>query len=404
MLTAFQETSLQIRMYLLGEEAEAAIFLNDLQDDLPSNLSDTTIGVENDTCVIVITGSQKDGLGAWGKTEENVLNSAKKRLLTFPELGDIGASVIYQAVFTNLAVNTEAEAVNDLVKAKIVEKLEPYSQPISGGRLALLGCSSMRELGQPSFQIILHYLALCEPELEKELNNYLSNYSFFSRDIAFLKAHQNVHKFRVCSSRDNLQQTLDDIDESIQDLFNKSDVLSEDTRLELDVLSSSLSKLLRFYIEVNSTATSTVQQRNIYLHSFDAEPVAVADGQLWHYLRQRINTLNEELEIKISECQAVLQATQQAVAMMQTRIDQADEALEREQEQRLRRRDELLAYLGVAIALPQLIDYDLMETILSSWNIHMLPIGYFSVQVFLIVVIGWFIVDLIKRSSLHYPK
>jgi hypothetical protein len=262
----------------------------------------------------------------------------------------------------------------------------------------------MQSLGTNNFQPIIRYLAFCETKSEKLLNAYLSNYSYFSRDIAFVKAHQNVHKFRVCSSRDNLQETLDSIDGEIQALFKNNDVLGEETKVSLEGLSKWLSHLLRFYIEANSTATSMVQQKNIYQHSFDAEPSFVAEGQVWHFLRERINTLNEELEIKISECQAVLQATQQAVAMVQTRIDQADEALEREQEKRYRRRDELLAYLGVAIALPELLNYDLVQKILTSWNIDLLPIGYFAIQLLLIVIIGVFIVELIKRSSLRSLK
>lgn len=400
-MPAFKESSLQIRLYLTGEKSRAKDYLNSLKS-FPQ-FTDVKIVADEDTQVIIINMTQTTSLKDWENKEKTILDKAREQLTEYPDLGFIGASMIYQAVYTSLDESTVSIAIHELLEAKITNNTIPFSQEIPGGKLLLLNIPVMRLLGTDDFQPIIRYLALCEAKLEKQLNAYLSNYSFFSRDIAFLKAHQNVHKFRVHSTRDNLQETLDNIDGEIQALFKKNDVLGEETKVGLEGLSKWLSHLLRFYIEANSTATSMVQQKNIYQHSFDAEPSLVAEGQVWQFLRERINTLNEELEIKISECQAVLQATQQAVAMVQTRIDQADEALEREQEKRYRRRDELLAYLGVAIALPELLNYDLVQKILTSWNIVLLPIGYFAIQLLLIVIIGVIIVDLIKRSSLHNP-
>jgi len=400
-MPAFKESSLQIRLYLTGEKSRAKDYLNSLKS-FPQ-FTDVKIVADEDTQVIIINMTQTTSLKDWENKEKTILDKAREQLTEYPDLGFIGASMIYQAVYTSLDESTVSIAIHELLEAKITNNTIPFSQEIPGGKLLLLNIPVMCLLGTDDFQPIIRYLALCEAKLEKQLNAYLSNYSFFSPDIAFLKAHQNVHKFRVHSTRDNLQETLDNIDGEIQALFKKNDVLGEETKVGLEGLSKWLSHLLRFYIEANSTATSMVQQKNIYQHSFDAEPSLVAEGQVWQFLRERINTLNEELEIKISECQAVLQATQQAVAMVQTRIDQADEALEREQEKRYRRRDELLAYLGVAIALPELLNYDLVQKILTSWNIVLLPIGYFAIQLLLIVIIGVIIVDLIKRSSLHNP-
>lgn len=400
-MLAFKESSLQIRLYLTGEHSRAKDYLNSLKS-FPQ-FTELAISKDKDTQVIIINKTQTTGLKNWDSIEEEVCAKATTLLREYPELGYLGATVIYQAVYVSLDDTTGSLVVQELVEAKITEYVTPFSQEIPGGKLFLLNHPVMQSLGTNNFQPIIRYLALCEAKSENLLNAYISNYSFFSRDIAFLKAHQNVHKFRVHSTRDNLQETLDNIEGEIQALFKKNDVLGEETKVSLEGLSKWLSHLLRFYIEANSTATSMVQQKNIYQHSFDAEPSLVAEGQVWQFLRERINTLNEELEIKISECQAVLQATQQAVAMVQTRIDQADEALEREQEKRYRRRDELLAYLGVAIALPELLNYDLVQKILTSWNIVLLPIGYFAIQLLLIVIIGVIIVDLIKRSSLHNP-
>lgn len=399
---AFIESSLQIRLYLKGEKDRAIVYVNSLLS-FP-HFTKVTNFEDDDTQVIVVNTTQRTALKDWDTTETEILALAKDQLKGYSDLFYIGASAIYQAVYENFSESAEEIIVQELAEAKIANNTQPFSQDVPGGRLFLLESPSMGSLGKPDFRPIIRYLALCETHSEKNLNAYLTNSPFFSRDIAFLKAHQNVHKFRVWSSRDNLQNTLDEIDVEIQALFKKGDVLGEETKFNLDGLSGSLSELLRFYIEVNSTATSMVQQKTNFLHSFDAEPGSVAEGQVWHFLRERINTLNEELEIKISECQAVLQATQQAVAMVQTRIDQADEALEREQEKRFRRRDELLAYLGVAIALPELINYDLVEKMLTSWKITLLPGGYFVIQLFLIVLIGVFVVYLIKRSSLRNSK
>lgn len=401
-MPAFKESSLQIRLYLTGEKNKATEYLGSLK--FSPLFTNATQVEDEDTQVIVVNATQTTALKDWDAKEEEILAIASEQRKDYPDLGYIGASVIYQAVYEGLSDSIESSVVQELVEAKITNNRSPFSQDVPGGRLSLLCHPSMGSLGKPDFLPIIRYLALCETKSEKQLNAYLYNYSFFSRDIAFLKAHQNVHKFRVCSSRDNLQNTLDEIDVEIQSLFKKGDVLGEETKLGLDGLSKSLSQLLRFYIEVNSTATSMVQQKTNFLHSFDAEPRSVAEGQVWHFLRERINTLNEELEIKISECQAVLQAAQQALAMVQTRIDQADEAQERDQEKRFRRRDELLAYLGVAIALPELINYDLVEKLLTSWKIILLPGGYFVIQLFLIVLIGVFVVYLIKRSSLRNSK
>jgi hypothetical protein len=370
-MPAFKESSLEIRLYLTGEKDKATEYLNSLKSS--PLFKKVTHYEDEDTQVIVVNATQTTGLKDWDTTEKEILAIASEQRKDYPDLGYIGASVIYQAVYEILSDSTESIVLQELVEAGIADNTTPFSQDIPGGRLFLLSYPIIGSLGEDNFCPYIQYLVLCEAKSEKELNTYLYNNSFFFRDIAFLKAHQNVHKFRFFSSRDNLQNTLSEIDFEIQALFKQDDVLGEETKISLNGLSKSLSQLLRFYIEVNSTATSMVQQKTNFLHSFDAEPRSVAEGQVWHFLRERINTLNEELEIKISECQAVLQATQQAVAMVQTRIDQADEALEREQEKRFRRRDELLAYLGVAIALPELINYDLVEKMLTSWKITLLP-------------------------------
>lgn len=400
----FKETTLQVRCYFNDAHSNLGQLFQSLKSDLPSNLPDFVLAEDADPQIIYVYGFQKNGLGEWGDTETELFQNVAKQLRKYPDIGFVGASVIYQAVYDNLQSNSGYLAIEELKRAGIARQGAHVSQKIPGGELFLLGCPPMNTLGKPYFQPILRYLALCQSDCEKELNAYLSNAAFFSHDVALVKAHQNVHKFRVRSSQDNLQGMLKEIAMDTQPLLAIDDLLDDKAKVALKSLSGSLSSLLKFYIEVNSTATSLVGQKSNYQHSFDAEPVEVAEGQVWRFLRERMNTLNEELEIKISECQAVLEAAQQAVSMVQTRIDQADEALEREQEQRLRRRDELLAYLGVAIALPELINYDLVERLLTSWRIYFNPIGYFLVQLGLIVVIGGLIVWFIKKSSFRKPK
>jgi len=402
----FNETSFLVRLYFDDAHSNLGQLFESLKPDLPLNLPDVFLAKDADPQIMYVYGCQKNGLSEWGETETELFQNVATQLKKYQDIGFVGASVIYQAVYDNLQSDSGDLAIDELKRAGIARQGAHVSQKIPGGDLFLLGCPPMNTLGEPYFQPIVRYLALCQSDSEATLNSYLANAAFFSRDVALIKAHQNVHNFRVRSSpsQDNLQNILDKIAREIQELFNKTDLLNDSAKAALNSLSGSLSCLLKFYIEVNSTATSMVGQKSNYQHSFDAEPVEVAEGQVWCFLRERMNTLNEELQIKISECQAVLEAAQQAVSMVQTRIDQADEALEREQEQRLRRRDELLAYMGVAIALPELINYDVVEKILTSWKIYLIPIGYFFVQCGLIVVIGGLIVLFIKKSSFRKPR
>lgn len=397
----FLESTFQVRLFLVGHQESVMLFGKNLQSSLPEfdvDLDPLEIGGVH---VMLFSKFQELGLCEWKGIEEQVRRAVDKALPANTALGVLGISFVYQVVFDRINDDTGIIAIEELRSSKIDIVSKPYSQSIPGGLLYLLHLTPMETLGQKNFLPVLRYLAVCEQENEEELNK---NLSFLSRDIALYKAHHNLNIFRLKTAKEKLQKNLRAIDQDVQGLFEKQDILGDETKAALEKLSKSLRHLLRIYIDLTSLATSNSQQYVNYRHSFDGEETAVAQGQVWRFLRERMRILYEEIDIKITECKAVLEATHQAITMVQTRIDQADEALEREQDKRRQRTEELLAYLGIGIALPELISYDLVQTLLESWHISLRPICYFFVQLLLIVILGWALVKIIRNATNNFGK
>lgn len=401
---SFTESTLQIRLFLMGDTQDILSFRQSLSDSFSElHVFERPIRIE-DVQILIVYRSQKKRLGEWIDVEEKFSTQLHHLLPLFPKVFLLGVSSVYQVVCEQVDLEAGMHIAEQFSEIGIDVELNPYKQEIPGGYLYLLKSPSMPTLGYPGFISAIRYLAFSDIQKEGFLNAYISGPAMSIRDISIHKGHNNVHSFRWKTAKNKLQDILDNIDQDVQSLFRKQDILGEDTKAALEKLSESLRHLVRIYIDLTGLATSNAQQYVNYRHSFDGEEATLAQGQVWRFLRERMRILREEIDIKITECKAVLEATQQAISMIQTRIDQADEALERKQEKRRQRTEELLAYLGLGIALPELISYDLVKTLWEYWFNKLAPIYYFLIQLLLIAFFGLVLVKIIRNATDNFGK
>lgn len=400
-VSKFLESTFQVRLFLIGSRES----VKDLGKNLAKNLSEFEVDTDpievEDIHVMLLSKFQEQGLSEWKDVEEQFRKAIDESISKNTKVGVLGISYVYQAVFDRINDDTGTNAIKELRYPGIDIAAKPFSQNVPGGFMYLLHLTPMETLGQKNFLPVLRYLAICEQSHEEELNK---NLSFVFRDITLYKAHHNLNRFRMKTAEEDFQENLRAIVKDVQSLFKEKEILGDKTKNALEKLSVSWQDLVGIYIYLTNLATSNSQQYINYRHSFDSEEASIAQGQVWHFLCERMRILHEEIEIEMSDCKAVLETAQQAFAMVQTRINQAEETLERKKENRRQRSEELIAYLGLAIALPELISYELVETLWEYWFKSLKPIYYFLIQLLLIVVFGLVLVKIIRDATDNFGK
>lgn len=270
--------------------------------------------------------------------------------------GNWGYTVIYQAEL-NRGVDADSVLREVLPSARRLhspEDLSPLAATdVPGGRLWLLripdGCN-----GSSAATV---YVALGPSDQAEMLLDVLygPNAALLESDLIAHKSYYQMLQYRggdlerwYEDSLDSLRKTTNELLKDLGQRQAKTDKLGELAR-EYDLLSTVTSELKVLRIALLKQS-----------HNYDRARVRIGGGDVIEFHREQLETAILELELKSEEFRDALEVADKAVSVAQVQVDKA-------QENRQRDTQVLLAVIGVALAVPQVIDREVAGTLLGRF-------------------------------------
>lgn len=332
-------------------------------------------------------GNENEAAGGFLRAWET-LKQALKEMPAQESL--MGRTVVYQA-----ALPAEGEPHATMQKLLATEKLRAtngyaISQPraysqVTGGHLWLLATPG--GIAQESI-----YLALGAKESQETLNLAV----LFGQKAALIWPDTVAHKAYFMASdyfTNEIRQRLRDDGNALMEetvsILQQHD-LSDSTLL--DQLSQRVAQLATMIAELRRLHSGLQIHQANYERSSEYNPLS---GAIVDYHRLQIKNRLTRIKHDLIDANAALEAANTAINTLRTKYEQiqATQAQERNQLERERAKQEaradsltnaILAILAVALALPQLIDRDVIKALWACWDKGLMPIcePYDILQVF----------------------
>ncbi len=271
--------------------------------------------------------------------------------------GSWGYTLIYQAEL-NRGVDADS-ALRELLPAvrrfHSPEGLSPLAATdVSGGRLWLL---SIPDEGD-GLSTATVYVALGPSDQAEALLDMLygPNAALLESDLVAHKSYYQMLQYRggdleswYEDSLDRLRKTTNELLKDLGQHPAKTDKLGELAR-EYDLLSTVTSELKVLRIALLKQS-----------HNYDRARVRIGGGDVMEFHREQLETAILELELKTEEFRDALEIADKAVSVAQVQVDKA-------QEKRQQGTQVLLAVIGAALAVPQVIDREMAGTLLGQFT------------------------------------
>ncbi len=355
----------------------------------------------HDTTVVqVALNADQASEAATGWTQE--LRPRLQAILTEELLqGALGYTLTYQAVLTaNHSLNEIrfadllTESDSRFLHLKSEERLSPLAMTdIAGGRVWLLEIP-IQDNGLKAATV---YIAVCPQEANDQFVAgalYGPNAALFMPDLIAHKSYHQIRQYwgyeeevgygkKLATMRNTTVALLEaNLHASATDNF---DALVRDSHL-----------LIGDVARLGALRISLAKQ----LYNYQPYAKTAQEGEIAAFHHAHMRTVTEELNLKVAEGQTVLQATDTAVHIVEARIEKAEEKRQQKLESRQQLIGMILAVMGVAFAVPQLIDR-VVAAALLDWYKGLETPGQYSVlqlvwvQGGLTIVIAFFVVVLL---------
>jgi len=302
--------------------------------------------------------------------------------------GMVGYSLIYQAVlkrgitplFENLLPDKakRRKLLLNRPSAGVIKPLATSDTPY--GRLWLLDIPLQKDGRQASAV----YVALC---LEDANDDFVSQVlwgesaSWLLPDLIAHKSYHQIRQYRgIVEGQVTFSMKLQQVRNTTLELL--SDRGKQKGSDEFSHLSKHSQALIRDMAKLGALRITLAKQQYSYSQWLDQAQV----GDIITFHATRIKANLKELELNLAEAETVLKATDTALNIMQTGLDKA-------QERRQLWLSMIIAILGVALAVPQVIDRKVTDALWAWWNGDLTAITYntlqvWGVQLLLITIIG----------------
>jgi hypothetical protein len=218
------------------------------------------------------------------------------------------------------------------------------------------------------------YLALCGYDGEEALGDKLNDKNFILRDIITHKACQCGRSVRRILTKFNLDDLVFDLTMSTERLLDEVDVLSAEQNHRLANLAKNYDRLLEVSLALASQRTSLAQQAWNFNYLIDRKTTVDID----QYLHHRIIGFNQEVILKSDQCHRVLGGAEKATNIARTRIEET-------KERRRERQEVLIAFVGILLALPELLQLETLERVLTHWGFSLSSPIIFLIQVLIVL-------------------
>jgi hypothetical protein len=223
-----------------------------------------------------------------------------------------------------------------------------------------------------------------------------------------LIAHEGYHQIRqhrgddlenaYDKSADSLRETTSELLEGLSGSPAKMD--------KLDELAGKYRQLFPVVSKLSDLHTALIKQKHNYEGS---SKTRTEGGEVVEFHRQHLEMATLELQLEIEELRNALEAADKAVSIAQVQVDKA-------QEKRQLGIEALLAAVGMALALPHLLEPETTAALLGLWPIEikvphtenglLTESGHLIVLVAQAIIILAFayVAYLVVKGSLHKPR
>ncbi len=339
---------------------------------------------QHDTQLLqIICNTEALGEDFWRSTAETI-HGGLEDALQKTAIQTWGQTFVYQAETSAKSIKNADAALFGMQDGT----LPPLAQDIPGGRLWLLttpGSDPAKDMHETI------YLAVTNKKGEKDQEAFFFNESaFILPDLIVHKAFFCARQYRKILKHNDLDQLLHNLADSTGSVLNMRDALLPETQKGLNEISIHLKSLLRYSAELTIQKTSLAQQQwNLALLLGDAP-----QGAVHAHLTQRVSSYLHEVSLKSGQCQHQLDLASQAVELVKAQQNELIEV-------RRQRQEFWLAFLGLFLAVPQLLTYDATGILLKVFSCRLSELGVLAVQgglTFLVVVPLAFLIKRIGQA------
>jgi hypothetical protein len=344
------------------------------QEDFQLKLLDPDL---NDTLLVEIIWNAERDNHFWEKGSEplhtaiqGLFNCLDANREDDPMLVIRGMTLFFQAkVSPDLDLNSIQ--CNEIMEETGLSYCHPgYSQTISGGRLWLLS------VPQGELKKFV-YLSLSTEEGEAEFWEELWDKKFIQKDLIVHKAFQCGRNYQRILEQQNVDNSIGSLTDSTKQVLDETDILSDAQSKQLANLARDYDTLLEASLELEIQNTSLAQQKSNYMYLVGQQPTNSIDN----FLSQRITRFHHEVILKAEQCRHLLNGAEKATHIAQTRINEV-------KEQRRQRQEVWFAFLGITLAVPQILTYETVERLLNHFGIHSNTLMILTIQVVVTLIIA----------------
>lgn len=327
--------------------------------------------------------------------------------------GAVGYTLIYQAVLTaDISLNKLTlanllptkkndsgllptnESYNRLLHLWSLEKLRALAvTDILNGRVWLLDIP----IHGDGLKAATIYVAVCPEKVNDQFVAgalYGPNAKLLMPDLIAHKSYHQIRQYRDYEKEIDYSQTLKGLRKTTVELLAANQQPPATDKFDDLVRNSRL--LIGGVARLGALRISLAKQ----LYNYKPYAKDAKDGQIVTFHHAHMQTVVEELKLKVEEGESVLKATDTAVNIIEASFKKAEEKHRKIEAKRQQLISVMLAVLGVALAVPKLIDEKRTDA-LWAWYEGADPEEYYKtlqllgIQLLITTVIAVFVVLLI---------
>jgi hypothetical protein len=365
------------RLGLLAEDTRQDVWRD---ADMSLKMMDPYI---NDTLIVEMIWNEGDEAQFWAERTEQIRTLVGDLSSKHSQLVLRGMTFVLQACVEPVSALEELHSEAFLEEEGIFYPHPELSQEIAGGHMWLIRIPQGEEKE-------LIYIALGTPETEEDLIQELFDLEFLKKDLIVHKAFQCGRNYRRILASNDLDAFIDELTDSASEILDEPDVLIDEQNTRLDKFAVDYDSLLGVSLALERQKTSLAQQEWNYRLHVGERPTKAID----RLLNLRIISYHQEVTLKCDQCRRLLDGAEKAADIAHTRVERA-------KEERRQRQEFWLAFLGIALAVPQLLTYETVERLLKYWHVCLCSPLVLLIQVcatLLIAVLFASIVWLVGRN------
>jgi hypothetical protein len=305
-----------------------------------------------------------------------------------------GITLIYQGLYSNKNQQQSVDVtqlLNTTLSLDDNANVNPRplaEESIPGGDLWLVGIHPEGN-GISSENI---YLALARKSEEDKQSDYFIRQPIFSDlDIVSHKAYFERREYITKIVEKGFNQKANSLRKSTSDILNMKGISIQDSSKKIDTLAYHYDAILDDYLWLDALKISLVQLR-LHLNSLRS---LAPNSAIWLFHTKHIDTYTQEIKIQANNAGGLLNAAGQAVEIANSRVEKV-------KEKRRLRYEKLLAFFGVALAVPALISFDTIERILVEYGYSLNSLSILMIEIVITFLLASIAYLFVNRLSHHH--